>query len=70
MPGCSALIVSSAACTPASTLTSLEPRVRDIENATTSPPSSNAASVGSAAASVTVARVDNRTARPSGKAME
>ena len=70
MPGWAALMVSSAACTPASTFTSLEPRVRDIENATTSPPSSSAASVGSAAASVTVASVDRRTARPSGSAME
>src|SRR3546814_16930997 len=47
------------------TATSLDPRVRDIENATTGSPSSRATSVGSAAASVIRATSDSRTARPS-----
>jgi hypothetical protein len=68
--GLSAWIWSSTARTFFATSISLEPRVRDSENATTGLPSSSATWLGSAAPSLMLASDDRRSARPSGRLIE
>ena len=60
-PGCSFFSWSIAARTPSATLTSLEPRVRDIEKATTGSPSSEATLRGIGRAVGDRGRADSRT---------
>ena len=66
-PGCDAASASSVSCTCALTSSSSEPRLRETEKPTTDSPSSSATWLGSAAASLTVAIDDSRTARPSAR---